>query len=178
MQSQTPYYMKTIEKKCVGCEELFFADLKEHNRGNAKYCSRNCFDSFRPERPKKIDNCICAFCHTPFYRSLSKKSSSKSGLMFCRRSCKDSAQQLKSGFKEIHPTHYGSGRASYRTRAFANLPNSCNQCGYKKYPEILEVHHKDCDRTNNDISNLEILCPTCHDEKHFLTDTGKWRIQL
>ena len=33
----------------------------------------------------------------------------------------------------------------------------------------LEVHHKDGDKTNNDIENLQLLCPNCH----ALTDTYK-----
>ena len=41
----------------------------------------------------------------------------------------------------------------------------CESCGRttwlgKKIP--LEVHHKDGNKNNNDISNLEILCPNCH----------------
>lgn len=35
-------------------------------------------------------------------------------------------------------------------------------CGYKEEPRILEVHHKDENRSNNDIHNLCILCPNCH----------------
>jgi hypothetical protein len=50
-------------------------------------------------------------------------------------------------------------------------------CGYDKHPEVLEVNHKDIDRTNNSVENLEILCPTCHEEFHFLTVTGKWRLR-
>lgn len=39
---------------------------------------------------------------------------------------------------------------------------------------FLEVHHKDCDRNNNCISNLEILCPTCHVAEHYNSKTGKF----
>jgi hypothetical protein len=46
----------------------------------------------------------------------------------------------------------------------------CNKCERtlwlgKKIP--LELHHKDGDNTNNELSNLELLCPNCH----ALTDT-------
>jgi hypothetical protein len=27
---------------------------------------------------------------------------------------------------------------------------------------MLELHHKDGDRTNNILSNIELLCPNCH----------------
>jgi 5-methylcytosine-specific restriction endonuclease McrA len=100
---------------------------------------------------------------------------SKSGLFFCCRKHKDEAQRL-GGIKEIQPSHYGtaSSISSYRERALRELPNECKNCGYKTYPEILEVNHIDCDRSNNDITNLEILCPTCHSEYHFTTRTGCW----
>jgi hypothetical protein len=29
---------------------------------------------------------------------------------------------------------------------------------------VLEVHHKDSDRTNNELENLDVLCPTHHTE--------------
>ena len=46
------------------------------------------------------------------------------------------------------------------------LLNACDRCGYSKKPEILGVHHKDRDRKNNELSNLEISCPNCHSEEH------------
>ena len=29
-------------------------------------------------------------------------------------------------------------------------------------PINLEIHHKDGDRTNNSLENLQLLCPNCH----------------
>jgi hypothetical protein len=43
----------------------------------------------------------------------------------------------------------------------------CERCDYGKY-EILQIHHKDRNRSNNDMSNLELICPDCHYEEHFL----------
>ena len=44
---------------------------------------------------------------------------------------------------------------------------SCKKCGYNKQ-EILQVHHKDKNRLNNDLGNLELICPNCHFEEHYL----------
>jgi len=44
--------------------------------------------------------------------------------------------------------------------------NKCQRCGFDEYPKILGVHHKDRNRNNNTISNLEILCPNCHSIEH------------
>jgi hypothetical protein len=49
----------------------------------------------------------------------------------------------------------------YRKLAFAHYDPVCAHCGFG-IPAVLEVAHIDCDRSNNDISNLVILCPNCH----------------
>jgi len=51
---------------------------------------------------------------------------------------------------------------AYRQIALRNKPNKCNICGYNTFIKVLEVHHIDGNRKNNELSNLEILCPSCH----------------
>lgn len=43
---------------------------------------------------------------------------------------------------------------------------SCERCSYNENIQILGVHHKDRNRKNNDLSNLEVLCPNCHSLEH------------
>ena len=41
----------------------------------------------------------------------------------------------------------------------------CEWCGLTAWmgrPVPLELHHRDGDRTNNVLSNLELVCPNCH----------------
>ena len=41
----------------------------------------------------------------------------------------------------------------------------CECCGNDQWngvPIPLEVHHKDGNKTNNELDNLQILCPNCH----------------
>lgn len=52
-------------------------------------------------------------------------------------------------------------RVNYRKLAFEAYDPLCAHCGFG-IPAVLEVAHIDGQRTNNDISNLVILCPTCH----------------
>jgi hypothetical protein len=54
-------------------------------------------------------------------------------------------------------------RINYRKLAFEHYKDRlfCAHCGFG-IPEVLEVAHLDCDRQHNDISNLVLLCPTCH----------------
>ena len=42
---------------------------------------------------------------------------------------------------------------------------SCENCGIDKWlgeDVVLELDHKDSDHFNNELSNLQILCPNCH----------------
>ena len=41
----------------------------------------------------------------------------------------------------------------------------CEICGLTEWlgqPIPLELHHKNCDHFDNDLNNLQILCPNCH----------------
>lgn len=175
--------MSKIEVICVGCSSSFLVEKREVNRGNGKFCSKQCFGAHH-SRMAAINhsknhppNVRCDFCKINFYQSKSRlsKRQSRSGLHFCSRACKDQAQRIENGFKAIQPDHYGKGQSVYRDIAFRFHPKVCNRCGYSKQTAILEVHHKDCDRSNNLAQNLEVLCPTCHEEHHFDTSTGKWK---
>ena len=46
----------------------------------------------------------------------------------------------------------------------------CEECGISEWmnkPISMELHHKDGNHNNNNLDNLEILCPNCHSQ----TDT-------
>ena len=49
----------------------------------------------------------------------------------------------------------------------------CVKCGYRKDRRVLEVHHKNTDRKDNSVGNLETLCPTCHRIAHLPTKSEK-----
>lgn len=50
----------------------------------------------------------------------------------------------------------------------------CWRCGYNAIVGVLVMHHKDRDRQNIARENLEILCPTCHMEDHYLQQDSVW----
>ena len=52
-------------------------------------------------------------------------------------------------------------RVNYRKLAFESYDKLCTHCGFG-IPDVLEVAHIDGDRSNNDLSNLVILCLNCH----------------
>jgi len=149
-----------IEKSCLYCGTLFETTTRETNRGNGKYCSLSCSARNRKSSPK-IPNTKCAKCSKEFYRNKSKKGSSKSGLFFCNRKCKDEAQKI-GGLKQIMPSHYGTSTC-YRTLCFKHHKKECVVCGEDK---IVAVHHYDHNHNNNNIENLIPLCPTHHQYMH------------
>lgn len=106
----------------------------------------------------------CAYCNKEFIKKNSSLKNSKSGLFFCCREHKDLAQKINAGesFKSIRPTHYKNGIGTYRENAFFEYPHQCAVCSWKEDEDVLEVHHIDENRENNNISNLIILCPICH----------------
>jgi hypothetical protein len=63
------------------------------------------------------------------------------------------------------PTSPTNKRVNYRKLAFAHYGQLgqivCAHCGFGIL-DVLEVAHLDGDRSNNDVSNLAILCPNCH----------------
>jgi len=155
---------------CTFCGKSFYAP----KHAGRRYCSPECF---RASNPSKIHELKCDNCGLIFYRSQSNLKKSKSGLRFCSRICKDDAQRMGKHNEILRPSHYGDGRYSYRAIALRTYDKICNRCGYDLHPEILQVHHKDRDRTNNTIDNLELLCPNCHDLDHYNNRDGpyKWR---
>lgn len=61
-------------------------------------------------------------------------------------------------------THKKNG-SSTTIALIALRGHKCEKCGLTEWlgePINLETHHKDGDRSNNSLDNLEILCPNCH----------------
>ena len=50
---------------------------------------------------------------------------------------------------------------NYRKLAFDGYAHDLSSLRFR-YSEVLEVAHLDGNRANNSLSNLAILCPTCH----------------
>jgi hypothetical protein len=153
-----------MKKICLTCEKEFEALQRELNRGNGKYCSRECSNnrSTWRNRSKTMAVLTCAGCAVEFERQECRVHDSKSGLNFCSRKCKDSAQSISGNCPEIRPEHYGDGKSSYRDRALRHYGAVCSRCAYSEIEQMLDVHHRDKNREHNEIENLEVLCVWCH----------------
>ncbi len=162
-----------VSVSCHYCKKDFLVkNWMRDQKKRGKYCSRSCSSKavgvLNTEKAK--NNYItlqCAHCKKDFKRRKYKTNTSKHGIYFCNKTCKGEAQRL-GGCKEILPPHYGTGRVNYREKALREFDHKCGRCGYNKCLSVLEVHHIDRNRDNNDVSNLELLCRNCHGEEHYL----------
>lgn len=141
---------------CSVCGKEFVITTKRYNEKIKKnerfYCSKECLEH------KTSKKCFCANCNKEVWKTPSQLARSKSGNVFCSRSCSTSYNnKFKVG--EKHPNFKG---VNYREKAFEEYPHCCAVCGWNEDERILEVHHIDECHSNNDIKNLILLCPTCH----------------
>lgn len=84
--------------------------------------------------------------------------------------------------REYNIKHVALWRKRTRQKAIQHLGGKCIICGYKKYPEVLEFHHKDptkksfglsmrgltrsWEKTKEEIEKCDLLCANCHRERH------------
>lgn len=108
-----------------------------------------------------LEDRVCPYCSNIFtINSGIKKQVAK---VTCSYKCANNYFAWKQGAKNIKQ---GSGSYSERlTKYLENIGQtpSCVVCGEI---DILDCHHIDEDRLNNDISNLVFLCPTHHASWH------------
>ena len=58
-------------------------------------------------------------------------------------------------------------RENYKRILLSGRKNECECCGLVNWQGKkirLQVHHIDGDRSNNNLSNLQLLCPNCHSQ--------------
>lgn len=116
-----------------------------------------------PFQNVKIPEKYCESCgkrlQPKVYRSGSQECMTEfSQRKFCDRRCKGLAQRLPNGPKLGGLPHRGRKIARKAIKR-----EICAMCGTTKR---LEVHHIDGDATNNQLTNLQVLCLQCHRQVH------------
>jgi hypothetical protein len=132
---------------CAECGEIFSFISSRANK--AKYCTPKCYHKAMAK--KGTIEYECQHCLKKFLGAPSQKRK------FCSKACIN-----KASHKTFKP-NFTTVRKAMLTRG---LLSSCVRCGFNTYPKILGVHHKDRNRTNNSLDNLEVLCPNCHSIEH------------
>lgn len=138
-----------IKRNCEICGNEFEHISSRANK--AKYCSRKCYYKSRSLPNRGTIEFSCYHCGKKFRDSPYRKRK------FCSKDCVNKGMKKK--WKPIFTT---VRKALIR----ANKINECAICGYNKYKKILGVHHIDKNKNNNELNNLQILCPTCHSIIH------------
>ncbi len=146
-------YKRKPNTACRICRKKIYRRPAEIKRNNGKvFCSVACYGKFcRKETP-------CLVCGKLILATFNKKT--------CSRSC---ANRHREGIKyKLNNTRDKvKTQRILKTRLLKDRGSKCERCGFDKY-QILEIHHKDRDRNNNNLDNLEIICPNCHSEEHYL----------
>ncbi len=157
---------------CKFCGNEFVRRLKPYlGRPPKLYCSIKCSGESKRNRV----TIACYVCNKEVERTKSKIDSSKNGVFFCGRECKDFAQSIEGDCKAIQPEHYKGGIwIDYRKKCAKQFKKGCVGCGIKKR-YLLFVHHKNGDRKNNKMSNLEVVCCNCHAIRHLKQINGVWK---
>lgn len=153
-----------MNRLCPNCGKKLVRRNNEklNSYRNRKYCNRECYISYS-SRETEIKS--CANCGKEIIRRRSDRDNSKSGNSFCCRSCRVSYFN-KERQGNNHPNFTHGLSVSYRQKALDYYGCKCTVCGYD-VGSVLEVHHKDCNRRNNRIENLDVLCPTHHKEYQY-----------
>lgn len=105
----------------------------------------------------------CPVCSNIFFTN------EKTDSTTCSYSCANT--HFRSG--ENNPNYTNGTSANripnrlYRDVAYRAYGYICNRCSFDN-SLALQVHHKDRNRLNNDLSNLEVLCSNCHSIEHRL----------
>ncbi len=154
--------------KKVVCKKCGKEFICRQNR-NRLFCSNKCSASSRENRVKVK----CYNCGKEVERRISNLRKSKHNVHFCSKKCKDFAQSLKGNCAKIRPDHYGSLNSLYRNLIKNTKNPQCTDCNEKRR-YVLTVHHKDGDRKNNKIGNLEIVCASCHMKRHLKRIEEGW----
>ncbi len=143
-------YIRKPNTQCSLCKTPIYR--RPSQLSSSVFCSKHCYGlSQRKEVP-------CLVCGTPIISGLNKKT--------CSRAC---ANKNRTGIAYTKDSFSDKALSQRRIklRIMQERGASCERCGYA-VSEILHLHHKDRNRSNNTDQNLEILCPNCHFEEHLV----------
>lgn len=137
------------EIQCELCGKKIIRRNSHIKNKKKLFCSRKCKNIWKNENTTKIQ-LNCCQCNKQFSNYQYRVNANK--FNFCSRKC---YQEWKLENKFVY-------YKNYRFQAFQYFDKKCEICGFDKIKGILEVHHIDKNRKNNEKSNLIILCPNCH----------------
>jgi hypothetical protein len=146
-------YKRKPNTECIICKTPIYRRPVEILRNQGRvFCSNNCYGiASRRENP-------CLVCNKPILAKFNKKT--------CSRIC---SNKHRTGikYKIGRPLDKAYTSRTLKLKLMKIRGEKCERCNYNK-KEILQIHHKNRNTKDNREENLEIICPNCHYEEHFL----------
>lgn len=149
-----------IEVSCQTCTAPFLVKPSWVKNGYGKFCSPTC----RRSAQRTGTVVLCHVCQKETYKPGKALKGTKSGLLFCGKSCQT---KWRNNFfsKEKHP-NYINGDHSYKNVLLkTGVIQVCRLCKTDDV-RVLAVHHVDHNHFNNKVENLAWLCHNCHHLVH------------
>lgn len=146
-----------IRRKCKVCGKLFFIKKFHADKGWGKSCSIKC----RSKAQRNGKWVKCENCGKKVYRTPRDFRKSKNKRFFCSVNCHCSWEN-KNVRCGVNAPNWIAGESAYRDLMHRHkIPLICSRCGISDR-RVLIVHHKDGNRKNNNIDNLQRICCNCH----------------
>lgn len=144
--------------KCKICDKEFYAKPNWILLGHGKYCSMKC----KGEGAKKGKLVQCFICRKEIYKSQKALDGTRSGKLFCSKSCQTHWRNSLVYIGKKHPNWKEGKFISYRNILIKyGRIEICTLCGTSD-KRVIAAHHVDGNHGNNDLKNLAWLCYNCH----------------
>jgi hypothetical protein len=111
---------------------------------------------------------MCVICGKPFRPKLHWTDTNGHTRKTCSKECHSQLMHNVQMENNSNMKHGGSQGRYQRIRRELK-PDVCEKCG-ATLPTRIDTHHKDRDKTNNNPSNIMVLCVNCHAYLHYLED--------
>ncbi|MBI3632980.1 MAG: HNH endonuclease [Candidatus Vogelbacteria bacterium] len=149
------------ERQCLVCKKKIWIKASYIQRGWGKYCSKRC----QAKAQRNGQWLHCDYCEKLIYRTPKDFVRSESKKFFCSVGCHCAWENKNRRSGENAPNWIAGQRVYKNLLIRAGIKRICGQCRLRD-ERVLVAHHRDRNRRNNRLDNLEWLCMNCHYLEH------------
>lgn len=147
-------------KICPNCDGK--VQPKDH-ANRQKFCSRSCAATFNNlngligKKQTGVDYGSCPGCDFTFVRQQK----------YCSHKCREDHKLRRWLAGEKFDSKWGTLPEFARSYLLQQADYKCPECNWDKINTVtgtcpLEIDHIDGNSSNNEVKNLQVLCPNCH----------------